>query len=129
MSELSEVWVRHAGWIERMQIESTEGDTMVTVMHRCFRAKCMPEGLATVERWRDGTKVYDGLGSWSTTKMEPGVWIKIKRGRRIWSQIDRRYRIIDTALHARAEEDLDEMEYTFRHDGQVWTIGMEDVEP
>ena len=129
MSELSEVWVRHAGWIERMQVESTDGVALITAMTRCFRAICLPDGLANIERWRDGRKVYDGLGSWCSHRAElpNGTMIKIKRGRRIWSSIDMRYRVLDTALTVCADEN-DEMEYVFRHNGQVWTIGMEEVE-
>jgi hypothetical protein len=39
-----------------------------------------------------------------------------------------RYRILGTALTVWADEDNEEMEYVFRYDGSIWTIGMEDVE-
>ncbi len=131
MSELSEVWVRHAGWILRIPVdaEDHEGNLITQTDPRSgIRAVCMPDGCATVEKFKpNGTKQYDGLGVWNSTKPEPGVWIKVRRGVKIWNVATSRYLILDSAISVRADE-TEDMEYMFRYQLETYTVGMEDVE-
>ncbi len=131
MSELESVWVRHAGWILKIAVDAEDhlGNLITQIDPRSgIRAVCMPDGRADVSKFKhDGTEQYQGFGMWNMTKIEPGVWIKIRRGVRIWNVATSRYLILDSAISVRADE-TEEMEYIFRYQLETYTVGMEEIE-
>ena len=133
MPELESVWIRHAGWIEQIDVDNDRDGNLITVVHPrfCIRAVCHPDGRADIQKFnRDGAEVYQGFGCWTSTKVElpTGVQIKIRRSTKIWNIATDRPLILGSTITVYADEDLDEMEYVFRHGLATYSIGMESVE-
>ena len=80
--------------------------------------------------WIEWTEVYQGFGAWCSTKVDlpTGVQIRIKRSTKIWNVATDRPLILGSTITVMADEDLDEMEYVFRHGPATYSIGIESVE-
>lgn len=134
MSELNYVFVRHAGFILKVAVESVDqSGAMITEVDRSgIKATCYPDGRADIQKFNPatGVKVYDGLGAWCSIKLDlpTGVRIKIVSGQKIWSVSNKRWRIIQNSITVYADEDLDEFEYVFKYDLDIWTVGMENAD-
>lgn len=131
MSELGHVFIRHAGWIDKVQIESEENGVIRTNRTKNgIEATCYPDGRADIVKFSLlGKEVYKGFGVWNDTKVDipTGVRIRITKGTRIWNISTSRYMVLAASIVVYADEDLEEMEYVFKYDLLTCTIGMEDA--
>lgn len=131
MSEQTHVYIRHAGWIDKIEIKAIDGDKLLTERNRSgIEAVCHPGGACDIRKFDlKGNKVYDGFGMWNTTKIElpTGVRIRISKDTKIWNVNTSRHMILATSITIYADEDLDEMEYIFKHDLYTCTVGMENA--
>jgi len=133
MSEQSYVYIRHAGWIDKVEIASVDGESFKTQRNRSgIEALCHPGGACNITKFDlRGNKVYDGFGVWNSTKVElpTGVRIRINKGTKIWNVASGRHIILAASITVYADEDLEEFEYVFKHDLYTCTVGMEDASP
>lgn len=131
MSELTHVYIRHAGWIDKIEIKAIDGDKLLTERNKSgIEAVCHPGGACDIHKYDlRGKKVYDGFGMWNTTKIELpiGIRIRIPKGTKIWNITTSRHTILATSITVYADEDLDEFEFIFKHDLYTFTVGMEDA--
>lgn len=131
MSEQTHVYIRHAGWIDKVEIKTFDGESFLTERNRSgVEAICHPNGACDIQKYdMKGKKVYDGFGMWNTTKIElpTGVRIRIPKDTKIWNVNTSRYIILATSITVYADEDLDEFEYVFKHDLYTCTVGMENA--
>ena len=131
---MTTVDVKYGMKIYRLEVIQSEKDgTLVTAKSSDgLQAFCHPYGAAdiVVRDPRSDVILYEGYGAWhdiTDEQIPSGPRIKIKRGMRIRSVQTGRIRILDNVLETYASEDEDDLTYTFRYDGQDWTIGMEEI--
>jgi hypothetical protein len=124
---MTTVYLRFAGWIHEVHLDENTGRTSPT--KDGLIATCHSDGRADVVKMVNDSKIFDGLGTWSTNKYtEPGIRIEIRRKRIIRRADMSRKRIIDNTIRVYAEVDEDEFEYKFHYDGQDWTVSMDEAE-
>lgn len=125
--------VRFGTRVYRLEVLKDLGDgTLATVRQNGLQAFCYPDGRADIilRDPRSDVLLSEGMGSWhESTGEQPanGPRIRIKRGSKIWSTANQRYRVIDHEITTYAEEDDEDLSYRFTYDGQTWTIGMEEI--